>query len=193
MRYVGAYLRPGSAFAAREEDFIKLPGFAKDIEASRAEARRLLAEARVPNLKVKLLNRTISNLFTPAGIYIIDQWRQIGVETEHVQANDTLYNNAMNERTFDVALDFQGDSVDEPTYQLARHLSVDLSQNRGGYTDRAIDELFEQQKNETDPKLRYGLVRGFEFRMLTEAYTVPLLWWQRIMVMRSNVRGWSMA
>jgi peptide/nickel transport system substrate-binding protein len=28
--------------------------------------------------------------------------------------------------------------------------------------------------------------------MLTEAYTVPLLWWQRIIVMRSNVRGWGM-
>ncbi len=192
MRYVGAYLRPGSEFAAREEDLVKMPGFSRDIEASRAEAKRLLAEAHVPNLKVRLVNRTISNLFTPAGIYIIDQWRQIGVETAHVQANDTLYNNSMNEGTFDVALDFQGDSVDEPTYQLARHLSVDLSQNRGRYTDRAVDELFNQQKDETDPKLRYGAIRGFEHRMLDEAYTVPLLWWQRIVVTRSNVKGWYM-
>ncbi|MEJ0075300.1 MAG: ABC transporter substrate-binding protein [Alphaproteobacteria bacterium] len=192
MRYVGAYLRPGSEFAAREEDLVKMPGFGKDIEASRKEARRLLAEAGVPNLKVRLINRTISNLFTPAGIYVIDQWRQIGVETEHVQANDTLYNNSMNEGTFDVALDFQGDSVDEPTYQLARHLSVDLSSNRGKYTDRAIDELFDRQKDLTDPKERYAAVRAFEQRMLDEAYTVPLLWWQRIVVMRSNVKGWYM-
>jgi len=192
MRYTGAYLRPGSEFAAREEDLVKMPGFSKDIGASRAEAKRLLADAGVPNLKVRLINRMISNLFTPAGIYVIDQWRQIGVEVEHVQANETLYNNSMNEGTFDVAIDFQGDSVDEPTYQFARHLSVDLSSNRGGYTDRALDELFEQQKNETDPKLRYGIVHGFEYRMLTEAYTVPLLWWQRIVVMRSNIRGWGM-
>ena len=192
MRYVGTYLRPGSEFAAREEDLVKMPGFSRDIEASRVEARSLLAAAGVRNLKVRLINRTISNVFTPAGIYIIDQWRQIGVETEHVQANDTLYNNSMNEGTFDVALDFQGDSVDEPTYQLARHLSVDLSQNRGRYTDRAIDELFEKQKDETDPNLRYLGVRAFEQRMLDEAYTVPLLWWQRIVVMRSNVKGWYM-
>jgi peptide/nickel transport system substrate-binding protein len=192
MRYVGSYIRPGSEFAAREEDLVKMPGFSKDIEASRAEAKRLLAEAGVPNLKVRLINRTISNLFTPAGIYIIDQWRQIGVETEHVQANDTLYNNAMNEGTFDVALDFQGDSVDEPSYQLARHLSVDISSNRGRYTDRAVDELFDRQKDETDPKARYLAVRAFEWRMLDEAYTVPLLWWQRIVVMRSNIKGWGM-
>ena len=192
MRYVGGFMRPGSEFAAREEDLVRFPGFSKDIEASRAQARSLLAAAGVPNLKVRLINRTISNVFTPAGIYIIDQWRQIGVETEHVQANDTLYNNSLNEGTFDVALDFQGDSVDEPTYQLARHLSVDLSQNRGRYTDRWIDELFNRQKDATDPVERYGAVRGFEFQMLNESYTVPLLWWQRIVVMRSNIRGWGM-
>jgi peptide/nickel transport system substrate-binding protein len=192
MRYVGAYLRPGSELAAREEDLVKMPGFGRDIEAARAEAKRLLADAGVPNLKVRLINRTISNLFTPAGIYVIDQWRQIGVETEHVQANETLYNNSMNDGTFDVALDFQGDSVDEPTYQFARHLSVDLSSNRGKYTDRELDRMFDAQKEVTDPAERYRLVRAFETRMLTEAYTVPLLWWQRIVVMRSNVRGWGM-
>ncbi len=192
MRYVGAFTRPGSEFGAREEDLVKMPGFSKDIEASRAEAKSLLAAAGVPNLKVRLINRTVSNLYIPAGIYIIDQWRQIGVETEHVQANETLYNNSLNEGTFDVALDFQGDSVDEPTYQLARHLSVDLSSNRGRYTDRAIDELFDRQKEETDHERRYLGVRAFEWRMLDEAYTVPLLWWQRIVVMRSNVKGWGM-
>ena len=57
-----------------------------------------------PNLKIRLTNRTIANLFTGGGVYVIDQWRQIGVETEHIQANDVLYNNALNEGTFDVAL-----------------------------------------------------------------------------------------
>ena len=192
MRYVGGYVRPGSEFAAREEDLVKMPGFSKDIGASRTEAKRLLAEAGASNLKVRLINRTVSNLYTPAGIYVIDQWRQIGVEVEHVQANETLYNNSMNEGTFDVALDFQGDSVDEPTYQLSRHLSADISSNRGGYTDRALDLLFERQRDETDPKLRYSEVRAFEQRMLEEAYTVPLLWWQRIVAMRSSIKGWGM-
>jgi len=192
MRYVGGYLRPGYALAAREEDLVKMPGFGKDSEAARAEARRLLAEAGVPNLKLKLVNRTIANLFVPAGIYIIDQWRQIGVETEHIQANDTLYNTSMNDGTFDVALDFQGDSIDEPTYQLTRYLSADLSSNRGRYTDRELDKLFEAQKAAADPQERYRLLREFETRMLTEAYIVPLLWWQRIVVMSSRIQGWGM-
>jgi peptide/nickel transport system substrate-binding protein len=41
MRYVGAYLRPGSALAARDEDLVTMPGFSKDITAARqAPARR---------------------------------------------------------------------------------------------------------------------------------------------------------
>jgi peptide/nickel transport system substrate-binding protein len=193
MRYAGGYVRPGYELAAREEDLVKMPGFSKDIEASRAEARRLLAEAGVANLKIRLTNRTIANLFTGGGVYVIDQWRQIGVETEHIQANDVLYNNALNEGTFDVALSFQGDSVDEPTYQLTRYLSVDLSSNQGKYIDRELDRLFELQKDATDPKERYRLLRQFETHMLTEAYNVPLLWWQRIVVMSAKVKGWQMS
>ena len=114
----------------------------------------------MPNLKIKLTNRTIANLFTGGGVYVIDQWRQIGVETEHIQANDVLYNNALNEGTFDVALSFQGDSVDEPTYQLTRYLSVDLSSNQGKYIDRELDRLFELQKDATDPRSATSLLRA---------------------------------
>jgi len=193
MRYVGAYVRPGFELAASDAELEKMPGFSRDIEVSRAEARRLLAEAGVPNLKIRLTNRTIANLFTGGGVYVIDQWRQIGVETEHLQANDVLYNNALNEGTFDVALSFQGDSVDEPTYQLTRYLSVDLSSNQGKYVDRELDRLFELQKDATDPQERRRALREFEMRMMTEAYNVPLLWWQRIVVMSAKVKGWDMS
>jgi peptide/nickel transport system substrate-binding protein len=165
MRYVGAYVRPGFELAASDAELEQMPGFSRNIEASRAEARRLLAEAGVPNLKIRLTNRT----------------------------NDVLYNNALNEGTFDVALSFQGDSVDEPTYQLTRYLSVDLSSNQGKYIDRDLDRLFEVQKDATDPQERRRALRAFETRMLTEAYNVPLLWWQRIIVMSAKIKGWEMS
>ena len=39
---------------------------------------------RLSDLKVKLFNRTVSEPYTPAGIFVIDEWRKIGVATEHV-------------------------------------------------------------------------------------------------------------
>jgi peptide/nickel transport system substrate-binding protein len=193
MRWVGGYVRPGFALAASEEELVAMPGFSKDIEASRAEARRLLAEAGAQNLKLKLLNRSIANLFLGAGIFIIDQWRQIGVEAEHVQVNDTIWNATVNDGSYDVAVDFQGDAIDEPSYQLARYLSEDISANRARYVDRDIDDLFERQKAAADPQERVRLLRQFERRMLTQAYIVPLLWWNRIVVMSAKIHGWGMA
>jgi peptide/nickel transport system substrate-binding protein len=92
-----------------------------------------------------------------------------------------------------VALSFQGDSVDEPSYQLARYLSVEQSSNQGKYVDRELDRLFELQKDAKEVKERHALLRQFETRMLTQAYNVPLLWWQRIVVMSAKVKGWQMS
>ena len=194
MRYVGGYLRPGFEFAAREEDLVKMPGFSR---TSRPRAPRRGGCSRRPACRTSSSGSPTAPSPTcspAAGVYVIDQWRQIGVETEHFQANDVLYNNSLNEGTFDVALSFQGDSVDEPTYQLARYLSVDLSSNQGKYTDRELDRLFELQKDAHRRRRRATpLLRQFETRMLTEAYNVPLLWWQRIVVMSAKVKGWQMS
>ena len=54
LRSVGGVVRPGSPFATPEAELVKLPGFSKDINKSRAEAKKLLAEAGVPNLKFTL-------------------------------------------------------------------------------------------------------------------------------------------
>ena len=52
LRSVGGVIRPGSPFATPEAELVKLPGFSKDIKASREEAKKLLQEAGVPNLEV---------------------------------------------------------------------------------------------------------------------------------------------
>jgi len=52
--------------------------------------------------------------------------------------------------------------------------------------------VFEQQKEIANPAERAKVLRQFETRMLTEAYSVPLLWWQRIIVMSSRIQGWGM-
>ena len=84
-------IRPGSPFATPEAELVKLPGFSKDIKASREEAKKLLAEAGVPNLKFTLWNRNLAMPYTPAGIFLVDQWRQIGVEVEHEQSDTAPY------------------------------------------------------------------------------------------------------
>ena len=66
-KFVGGVMRPGYAMALPEAELVKLPGFAKDINKSREEAKKLLEEAGVKDLKFKLLNRNIAEPYTPGG------------------------------------------------------------------------------------------------------------------------------
>ena len=86
LRSVGGAIRPGSPYATPEAELVSLPGFSKDIKASREEAKRLLKEAGVPDLKFVLHNRNLAMPYTPAGVFLVDQWRQIGVTAEHRQS-----------------------------------------------------------------------------------------------------------
>ena len=84
-----------------------------DIKASREEAKKLLAEAGVPNLKFLLWNRNLAMPYTPAGIFLVDQWRQIGVEVEHKQSDTAPYLAAMASGNYDVAIDFSNLFMDD--------------------------------------------------------------------------------
>ena len=194
VRHVGGLLRPGYDLAASEKELLTYPGFAKDINASRAQARKLLQEAGVPNLTFTLTNRNVAMPYTPVGVFLIDQWRQIGLTVKHDQLETKLYLAAQqrDNPTFDAALDFNCDFMDEPNLQLIKYLSHDRSAiNYAQQTDRTLDELFDRQSGELDKKKRYAVLREFEKRALDQAYTIPTIWWHRIIVTHRNLKGWQ--
>jgi peptide/nickel transport system substrate-binding protein len=192
VRDVGGLLRPGYDMATPNEELVKLPGFGKDIAAARAEARKLLQEAGVPNLRFKLTNRNVNMPYTPVGVYLINEWRQIGLTVEHEQLETRLYTAALRGGNYDAGLDFNCDFMDEPNLQLIKYISADKSSiNYGRYNDRKLDELYAKQSAATDPAERVKLIREFERHALQEAYTIPTIWWHRIIVSWKQLRGWD--
>ncbi|MBX9590909.1 MAG: hypothetical protein K2X43_16600 [Hyphomonadaceae bacterium] len=191
VREVGGVIRPGYEFAAKKEELTKYPGYSEDIAAARSEAKRLLKEAGVENLKVTLLNRNLSMPYTPTGLFVIDQWRQVGVSVDHVQLETSPYQASLQSGNYDVGINAACDFMDEPNLQLLNYISKDLSSlNYGNYIDRTLDDLYEKQKRAANKAERYALVRQFEQRLFHEAYTAPLIWWHRIVVHHKQVRGW---
>ncbi len=192
LKYVSGLLRPGYDYALPPAELEKLPGFSKDIEKSRAEAKKLLAEAGVPNLKVKLVNRNVAEPYTPGGIFLIDQWRRIGVEVEHSQLETKLFFDAMGAGNFDVLVEFISDFADDPSAQLDKLLTKKKSsQAASDHDDAKLDDLFDRQAKEIDPVKRKALVNEFERHALTQVYSAPLLWWQRIIVHHKRIKGWE--
>jgi peptide/nickel transport system substrate-binding protein len=73
-------------------------------------------------------------------------------------------------------------------------VSRDLSpSNHAGSTDRFLDALYIGQAISTDPRERAKIVRDFERHALTEANTVPLLWWNRLVVSSAKFKGWNIS
>lgn len=194
LAYVGATQRPESPWAASESEIVTYPGFGKDIAKAREEAKRLLKEAGQEGLKLRLVNRNIADPYTSAGIYLVDQWRQIGVTAEHAQVDVKTLTNSMRSGEFDAIIDFQGEGVDDPSIVFARNVSADVSSyNPSGFIDRRIDELYARIDSEFDPAARKALVREFERLFLSEAYQVPFLWLNRTVAMPTKLNGFIMS
>jgi peptide/nickel transport system substrate-binding protein len=195
LKYVGGLMRPGTAMSIPEAELVTIPGFSRDIAASRAEARRLLAEAGVPGLAVTLTNRNdVPIPYGPAGDFVMAAWREIGVQVTQEMLSTKDWQTALETGRFAAATDLAADYFDDPTIQLARYVSRDLSPiNHSGSADRYLDALFIGQAISTDVRQRANIVREFERHALTEAFTVPLLWWNRIIVTAEKFKGWNVS
>ena len=187
----GSLLRPGYSYAPDEAELATYPGMGKDVARNRAEARRLLAEAGVPNLKLELISMSLPP-FPTVGVWLIDQWRQIGVTAEQRVAERATYFGARTSGAFQVMLDFTTEFADEPNFQLRRFISVDRVPgfNVSRHLDRRLDEIFDRQERETDVAKRKALVRDFQIHLFDMGYTVPLFWFTRIVPLATNVKGW---
>jgi peptide/nickel transport system substrate-binding protein len=193
LKFVGGLLRPGFAMATPEAELAKVPGFSRDITASRAEAKRLLAEAGASGLTVKLTNRDLPMPWIPGGDYVAEAWRAIGLTVDQRKLNLKDWTTTLEKGDFDAAIDFIGDYFDDPTLQLTKYVSRDLSPaNYSSSTDRYLDALYIGQAVTADQRERARIVREFERHALTQAYTVPILWYNRIVPTTANVKGWNM-
>jgi len=193
LRDVGGVLRPTGEFAATDAELETMPGFSRDMAKNREEARRLLKEAGVENLSLTLVNRNIPP-YVALGVFVIDQWRQIGVKAEHQSVELSSWFNALNNANFDVIMDSYTDHSDDPTTGLVKFLSqTRYPVSSARFEDPELERLYQEQGRAGDPATRRKLVREFERRTMEQAYVVPLLWWYRIIATSNRVNGWTMA
>jgi peptide/nickel transport system substrate-binding protein len=194
LKAVGGVMRPGyEAYAATEEELVQLPGFSKNIDASRKEARKLLKEAGYPSgFAFTFKNRDVKEPYEIMGVWLIDQWRQIGVNANHVVQETAAFSKDRKSGNFEATMDWACDFMDEPDLQLFKYVSSSKSPiDYSNYENPKLDELYEKQSKTRDEVARRKLVREFEQIVLEEAYTFPTIWWQKINPHWTKVHGWN--
>jgi peptide/nickel transport system substrate-binding protein len=190
---VAGISQPGAPYAMPPAELEKIPGYWPDIEKSRAEARKLLKEAGVPdNFTFAFSNRSITGA-QRVGVYVIDQWRKIGVNASHRVLETGPYFTALRSGDYEASVDFSCDFADEPDLQLTKYLSSDKSPiNYAKYSDPTLDDLYERQSREQNLDRRKQLVWEFERRLLGEmAHQVIILGQVRSVALWNYVKGWK--
>ncbi len=185
---------PGTPFATPPAELEKLAGYGRDIAKSRAEAKRLLKEAGVPDgFAFTFKNRGIPMPYEPVGVWLIDQWRQVGLNVTQEVIEAAKYYAELRGGNFDVAMDFQCGYIVEPDLDIYKFQSKEISPaNYSRYTDRVLDELFVKQGRAGDAEERKKYIREFERRLLDdEVHYFYTLQWHRIIPHNSKVKGWT--
>ena len=185
---------PGTPFATPPDELNKLAGYWKDIEKSRAEARRLLKEAGVAEgFQFTFSNRGIPMPYEPLGVWLIDQWRRIGLNVKQEVIEAAAYYTPLRKGDFQVAMDFQCGYIVEPDLDMYKFLSTERNPaNYGRYKDPVLDKLYDEQSRATDAEKRKQIIRQFEKRVLDEeAHYLMTLQWHRIIPHSSKVKGWT--
>ena len=185
---------PGMPFATPPAELEKLAGYSHDINKSRAEARRLLKEAGVPEgFSFTYKNRGVPMPYEPLGVWLIDQWRQVGLTVKQEVIEAAKYYAELRGGNFEVAADFHCSYIVEPDLALFKFQSADVSHvNYSRYTDRTLDELYQRQSRATDREERRRAIREFEKRLLDdEVHYIFTFQWHRIVPHNARLRGWT--
>jgi len=191
LKNVGALIRPDSEWGMAPAELEKLPGFWRDADKSRAEARRLLTEAGYPNgFKVTLKNRNVKLPYQDFAVFLIQEWRKIGIEAENRPLETAAwFNDGQNTGNFELIVEPTVEFMDDPDQFLGRY-ATGSTQNWGRFSDPEVDDLFSRQARALDPVERKKLINQIEKIVLEKAYFMPGLWWTRNLVHWTKVKNY---
>ena len=194
VKTVGGVVFPGHPLAATNEELEQLAGYSRDLEASRAEAKRLLEEAGAADLTIDYNNRGVDQPYKVVGTWLIDQWANIGVTAEqHVRPSPQFYAVLRNSKEFDVSIDFNCQSVINPIADVTKFLGS-AGNNYAQYEDQVLEDLYAKLARAPTVDEQRSIMREYERVALDEqAHLGVTLWWYKINPHRSYVKGWKVA
>jgi peptide/nickel transport system substrate-binding protein len=194
LRDIGGLVRPGTQWAMTPAELERLPGFGRDIEKNRAEARKLLAEAGYPNgLKFVMKNRNVKLPYQDFAVFYIQEWKKIGVEVENRPLETAAwFADGRDTGNFEAMVDPHVDFMDEPDLTLPNFVTGSII-NWSRASDPQLDDLYDRQSRALDPAERKKLINQFERIVFEKAYFAHGLWWVRSIVHWSKVKNWKAA
>ena len=158
---------PAGVWGMPKEMLQTLPGFATDVEKSRAEARKImegLGYTKDKPLKVKVSTRNIAIYRDPA-VILIDQLKHVNIEAELEPIDTTVWYTKIQRKDYQLGMNLTGLGVDDPDTAFYENFYSTSDRNYTSYKNPEIDKLIEQQSSEMDREKRKKIVWEIEKKL----------------------------
>ena len=171
-----------------------IAGYADDVAASRAQAKKLLKEAGQSGLKFTFLNRGVDQPYKIVGTWLLGQWKKAGMKVDQVVKPTTpFYASLRKKKDFDVSVDFNCQSIVNPIADVSKFLPS-AGNNYANFEDAKLESMYTDLLKAGTVAEQTPLLRAYEKRVLNDLSSqVVTLWWYKINPHRSYVKGWKIA
>jgi len=140
----------------------KLPGYAPDKAAERAQARKLLAEAGFANgIKGSMTVRR-GQQFETAAIFLKDQLGQVGIDMNIDILETATFYERLSKRDFEVYGGSYSTAVDDPDAIFGQNYLCNAGRNYSGMCVAEVEKLFLEQSQIRDRSARVPVVHQLQ-------------------------------
>jgi peptide/nickel transport system substrate-binding protein len=153
---------PKGQWALPAEELRKMPGYAADKAAERAQARKLLAEAGFPSGFKAAMTVRRGQQFESAAIFLKDQLGQIGIDLNIQILETAAFYERLSKRDFEVMGGSYSTAVDDPDAIFGQNYLCTAGRNYSGMCVEEVEKLFLQQSQIRDPKARLPVVHQLQ-------------------------------
>ena len=173
----GAMQPPPEGQWGMSPEFLQtVPGYAPDVEKSRAAGRKIMQELGYgPDkpLKIKVATRNIPQYRDPA-VILIDHLKNVHIDGELEVLDTSVWYARLLRKDYSVALNVQGSGIDDPDVMFFETFSCDSERNYTNYCNRDIEAMFHQQSMIADADKRRALVWEID-KMLQQDGARPVI------------------
>src|SRR5947199_6020400 len=172
---------PAGLWGLPSEILQTLPGYGPNVEANRAEARKLMEKLGYgPNkrLSVPVQTRNIAQYRDPA-VILIDQMKQIYIDGDLDVVETANWFPKIARKDYTIAGNLTGSAAERPDAYFYEHYACGSERNYTNYCNPELEKMYEQQSIEPDQAKRKKLVWEID-RRLQEDGARPIIFNYRL-------------
>ena len=176
---IGGAMQPGpeGSWGMPPEMLASVPGYSGDLEANRAEARKLMEKHGYgPDNRLKL---TVNSRNVPAhrepAVLLIEMLRHIYIDAELVPIDTAAWFPKITRKDYFLGPNITCGAIDDPDQNFYENYSCGSARNFTQYCNRELEPLFDKQSMESDVAKRRALVWEID-KKLQEDLARPILY-----------------